>query len=265
MPPRVIPDEAVILYQEAHRGFLPGLRLRLQESGIRIAEEIPRGDATQDALDGKLVVALAGDGTLLTLSHYMQEGTILLVHARGEGSAGHFAVGHLDNLSEVLNAGEFEVRDVPRLAAVIQRASAAPDTHVDLAFNDYYLGNLDPSRTSKYRVNGERQYSSGLVISTPQGLSGWAAHVHPLRERPIEDIVRDLGPDDFVWVSRETPRDSDYKYEWGCASSLEVEYLSDHGAVQPDGFDQWNVKKHDVVRFAYGAPLRFVAPVGLPG
>jgi hypothetical protein len=259
--PKGIPSEAVILFQEDHRGHLPGLRMRLQETGIGILDEVPRGEASRDALNDRLVVALAGDGTLLTLSHYMQSGTILLVHARGEGSAGHFAVGHLDNLSDVLNEGAFTVRDVPRLQAVIKRASAAPDTVVDLAFNDYYLGNLEPGRLSKYRVNGERQLSSGLIISTPQGLTGWAANVHPLRELSMPDIEKRMGADKFVYVSRETFRDTDYYHEYGFTNALDVEYLSDHGCVQPDGFDQWNVKRHDVVRFTYGAPLRFVGPV----
>ncbi len=261
MAARGFPDEAVILYQEDHRGYLPGLRLRLAESGVRILDEVARSEATLDALDGRLVVALAGDGTLLTLSHYMTCGTVLLVHARREGSAGHFAVGHLDNLSEVLNAGRFTVRDVPRLAATIRRASAAPDTHVDLAFNDFYLGNLQPGRLSKYRVLDEMQVSSGLIIATPQGLTGWAANVHPLREIPLDEIRRRMGGDRFVFVSRETFRDVRYHHEFGFASGLDVEYLSDHGSVQPDGFDQWNVKRHDVVRFTYGAPLRFVGPV----
>lgn len=260
MPPRGIPSEAVILYQEEHRGYLPGLRLRLAESDIAIRDEIPRREASRDELDGRLVVALAGDGTLLTLSHYMRSGTVLLVHARREGSAGHFAVGDLDNLADVLNGGRFVARDVPRLSAVIERASASPDTVVDLAFNDYYVGNTDPARLSKYRLDGETQTTSGLILATPQGLTGWAAHAHPLRDMDLHAVRGEMGSDRFVFLSREVPRDAGYARAFGYAKSVEIEYLSDHGCVEPDGFDQWNVKRHDVVRISYGAPLTFVSP-----
>ena len=148
---------------------------------------------------------LGGDGTLFTLTHYLQKGFIVGVHAGEDNSIGHFmglslakekleGDGSLqEKMASLVNSIEsnkdFTERAFVfyhRLKAYINKATGIT-VPVDMAFNEYAMGNNLFGRPSKYFLSvlsegtrsspGEWQRSSGVICSTLQGMSGWSRHI----------------------------------------------------------------------------------------
>lgn len=160
-----------------------------------------------------LFFVLGGDGTLFTLTHYLQKGYIVGIHAGNDRSVGHFmgislaqerlsGQGCLQEKMKLLGEKAIEEREAGatasptftkynRLKACIHKATGT-SLPVDLAFNEYAIGNNLFGRPSKYLLSlerddtagpvhpssrGEWQRSSGVIVSTYHGMSGWVRHL----------------------------------------------------------------------------------------
>ncbi len=172
---------------------------------------LSRNNLNHADLEGvSLYFTLGGDGTLFTLTHYLKEGFIVGIHSCGERSVGHFmglsAKDPMErengNLPKLMLKLALEVRSkgerisalashfsrYQRLEARIERATGIT-IPVDLAFNEYAIGNDLFGRPSKYvilvhedeggegDIKEEWQRSSGLITSTYHGMSGWISYV----------------------------------------------------------------------------------------
>ncbi len=267
--------DVVIVYHEEFAYDLPNLQTILREELTQLPLALPadaqvqtmvRADVTAERLrHAGLVVAYGGDGTLLSVSHYVRRTPVLHVHSSGPGSVGHFAAADLRGLRPALRAG-MVLASVPRLAASIT-SSTGHSSSVDLALNEYYIGNRVPWHATKLRISADGGppvpvTSSGLLACTLAGYSGWASHVTHL---PLSEFLQRHGGGlgRFCYVLREPMEESPPLS--GLASVLEIEAVGGFGSVVPDAYDEFTYKRHDRIRIevATDSPLQLVRPKGV--
>jgi len=161
---------------------------RLQTAGVSIlvAEELAEvggGDCqirqrAALATEADLVIAMGGDGTLLSVAHYAAPaGTPLL--GVDLGSFGFVAAQQpaavLENLEELLS-GRYDTESRLMLSAEIRRDRQVIDTY--LALNDVVIAKTSPRRMIRLqtKVDGELvavYAADGLIISTPTGSTAY--------------------------------------------------------------------------------------------
>lgn len=120
-----------------------------------------------------LVITVGGDGTFLDVSHFVDDKTLMLgVNSNPEQSTGFFCAATTENLKEILTKiNQFPQTTLNRLK-IIRNGQEIPIN----VLNDILLANSNPAATTIYRLgtNGFKEFkSSGLLISTAAGSSGW--------------------------------------------------------------------------------------------
>ena len=127
--------------------------------------------------DADLIVIVGGDGTFLRTSHHVLDGTPIFPVSSDTryNEAFHSKASPEDfekKFGKIMK-GEFKITKLPRLEARINGKSAGM-----LAVNEIFVGSRHPYHTSRYtlRVKGrsEFQKSSGVLITTEAGRTGWA-------------------------------------------------------------------------------------------
>lgn len=147
--------EAVARVQVIPRAFLPNLILGQED----------------------VVIALGRDGLVANVMKYLQEQPLIGVNPepdRWEGLLLPFQPGDLDALLPRVLARRHTERSVTMAVAQTR------DGQTLYAANDFFLGIRD-HRSARYEIEyrgrRERQCSSGVIISTGLGMSGWHASV----------------------------------------------------------------------------------------
>jgi hypothetical protein len=122
---------------------------------------------------GDVVMALGQDGLVANTAKYARAQPLIGVNpdpARFDGVLLPFAVRDVRGALEATLRGSAKVREV-----TLAEASLSDGQRL-LAFNDLFLG----ARThvsARYRLDGEAQSSSGLLVSTGAGSTGWLSSV----------------------------------------------------------------------------------------
>lgn len=239
---------------------------------------MPRNDLHHDRLkDIGIYFVMGGDGTLFTLTHYLRKGFIVGIHADQDKSVGHFmglslarerlrGEGCLQekmvSLVEGIASNSGFVKSVfglyYRLKGHIRKATGIT-VPVDMAFNEYALGNNLFGRPSKYRLSvlttgssppaREWQRSSGVICSTMQGISGWVRHILP-QDRYDEvmaaySIKMNQTVPELFYIVREPMNDA--VLESGFATQLVIESDTAGGIVSLDGFNEVPFERNDEV------------------
>lgn len=123
-----------------------------------------------------LVIALGGDGTFLTASHFILDKTLLFgVNSDPEYKEGFFmAATKIDfekKMIKIFNE-KYTIKKLHRLEASIGNKKIP-----DLALNEFSIACQKPYYTARYylTVKGvkERQKSSGILVSTAAGSYAW--------------------------------------------------------------------------------------------
>ena len=254
--------QVLLVYKKTHEPVhdhaLGHLQEVLNEHGqslkvtLRARELVKRSDF----LGRDLVIVLGGDGTLTSISHNIDDATLVMgvnSHPRSadpEGSVGFYMDSDVetfaDDLSAVL-AGTAIVNRLPRLQAVIETTSGNRFT-TDPALNDLLIANTHQYAPSKYRLTrGDMdtfQTSSGLLFSTWFGQHAWLTHAAPLdafRACKAEATTEQAGDHCFI-LARDLPLEQRQVAPWAhMAWSAESTVLvSDmhRGYVVPDGWDE---------------------------
>ena len=146
----------------------------------------------------RFVVSVGGDGTLLTASHYVEEGTLLGVNSAPRDSVGYLALAQRATIPATLDAiasGRLQPVPVTRLSVTLDGA-----TLPEAALNDVLIAHQHPAATSRYLVRLGRQSethrSSGLWVSTPAGstagIRSSGGAIMPLRSRRLQFRAREL-------------------------------------------------------------------------
>ena len=130
---------------------------------------------TQNALEGvDLIIAIGGDGTVLSASHYILDAPLLAVNSSPETSVGALATISLKELPKKLEQIKkgIKTEDLERIEVSIN------DCLIDhLSLNEVFIGNEKSYLISKYMVEfknkKEKQLSSGILFSTGTGSTAW--------------------------------------------------------------------------------------------
>lgn len=136
--------------------------------------------------DKDLIVVIGQDGLVANTAKYVNGLPIIGVNPdieRYDGILLKHAPNELDLVIKNVLKGVFETKQVTMAKAQLN------DGQTLLAFNDFYIG-ADSHKSSRYDIefNGkkERQSSSGIIISTGAGSTGWLSSLFNMANNIIK-------------------------------------------------------------------------------
>ncbi len=205
---------------------------------------MPREKMNISQLRGTDCILIAGgDGTFLSTSHLILDETpVLGVNTDTEKSVGFYLKSDLATVSRDIETiltekpgKAYYIHTLPRLSATIETQSGNV-INTDLALNDLLIANTVAYYPSKYRISfvgkDENQSSSGVIVFTRAGFSGWARNV----------LKRDLnmGKNQFGFVVREPMGCTLVEGILGKNDDLVLESDMHRGFAVPDSFDEYH-------------------------
>lgn len=124
-----------------------------------------------------LIISIGGDGTVLNTSHYMLDETPVLTIKSTEGSTGalcEISANNFENaLKKILN-GDFKIEKWTRAEGRFGKRKV-------FALNEIYVGTRFSPSMARYELmrkdKSELQMSSGVVITTGTGSTGWYSNI----------------------------------------------------------------------------------------
>lgn len=144
--------------------------------------------------DYDLIFSLGGDGTLLRSAYFINKCNQVLigVNTDNKNSTGFYCPLHaescidINNMKKLLNS-DFQTRKMNKLSISIGDRNY-------YFMNDLYLGEKFMGRVSKYKltVNSDQSSiikSSGIIISTFSGYSGWIQNANTISYPKFSDLI----------------------------------------------------------------------------
>lgn len=137
---------------------------------------VPREMIDAAGLDSSsIVIALGGDNHFVYVSHFLRKAPLLGVNAdrlRSHGGLLRIDETQLEATAAALRAGRLSLEAWPRLEASVDGRPAG------LATSELFLGERLRKNMSRHvlrlgRGQEEEQKSSGLLVATPAGSTGW--------------------------------------------------------------------------------------------
>lgn len=128
--------------------------------------------------DDDLVITVGQDGLVSNTAKYLQGQPVLAVNPDPDRFDGVLLPFTVDNIEQSLHAalhGEMTVRDVSLAKAELN------DGQTLLAFNDFFIGarsHVSARYTIQLGGKQEAQSSSGIIVSTGAGSTGWLQSVY---------------------------------------------------------------------------------------
>ncbi len=161
----------------AHEGHLHSqgvLRDSLKSHGIDY-HEVKAGEPKPD-IHFDLVIALGGDGTLITSSYYINDSTPIIGIRSSSASVGFLCAGdHADipGIIEAYQANQLRYTDRHRFYAHVHKHDGTIETSSIAALNDFLFAAESPAATTRYKITFlgrvETHKSSGVWIATATG------------------------------------------------------------------------------------------------
>ena len=147
-----------------------------------------------------LVIAIGGDGTILSASHYLLDCPLLAVNLSPETSEGALAtlsILQLDKkLDEILN-NKHTTENLERIQILIN-SSILPL----LALNEVFIANEKAYLVSKYKIKfkdkEEIHKSSGIIASTGTGSTAWFKSANGLPFSQQSKFIRFIIREPFI-------------------------------------------------------------------
>lgn len=252
-------DHAALERRHAHReAALEGVSRAIPVSWRRV--RIDRADLARFVFEPEdLVVAVGQDGLVANAAKYLRGQLVLGVNpdpASYDGVLVRHRPDRARRLLAAMAAGRVLVEE--RVLA----AASLDDGQRLLALNEIFAGHRS-HQSARYvlRQGGkeERQSSSGVLVTTGTGATGWARSVNGERRRPLalpapaDPALAFLVREPFPSVSTGTSLDGG---PLGADEPLElVSEMDDGGVLFADGIED------DRIEFPFGARARFdVAP-----
>jgi NAD+ kinase len=209
--PSVAPMRAA---HEAHEATLVEVERALAGAGVAY-KRVYRARLQPRMAEGRLVVSVGGDGTLLDTSHEVKNASVLGVNSDPEHSVGFLCAADRTTFAALLDdvvSGKLTPTRVRRLAGAVDgRALPFP------VLNDVLVAHKNPAATSRYLIEHggvvEDHKSSGIWIATAAGstaaLSAAGGAILDLDDERAQLMVRepfvaDGKPHalDAVWLGR---------------------------------------------------------------
>jgi NAD kinase len=242
----------VVVYKSDNNDMGSALTLLKKQLSEFKPDFIPREKLLERDTRDALVIIAGGDGTFLGASHRILDNYSLVIGVKlSDSSRGYYTTTDIKGVHalayHVLNhvPSTYEIVRLPRLECVMHTDSGNW-VKTDLAVNEFFIANTVPYLPSRYilkfvdrsgHVVEERQMSSGVVVSTKQGYSGWSKHIPGATEQVI-------GSDMLVMVRE--PMD-DYKlpsfFVNGICDKLFITSEMHRGFVVPDAFDEYHFNR----------------------
>ena len=211
-----------------------------------------------------LVISVGGDNSFTRVSHFLDDTPILGVCSDPLRSVGHLCTwkaGHEKSIGELqqrLGTKNFEVEDWTRIGVVLDGKSLG-----EWGINEVFLGEKERTSMSRYLLDDVEVKSSGLVVYTGAGSTGWAcsAGAQPFdrKEATLGFIHTEAYTDGMEWT----------KEAWHTIDSSEnlvVKSLNDNGILSFDGWGrdtEYKFQRGSVAELRTGLPLKvLVFPEG---
>ncbi len=142
-------------------------------------------DVSKDDIEGKdLVITVGGDGTVLAVNGIIGNTPILSVNSDPSRSVGNYTRGNRDTFPQLFDLWleqKHQEERIPRLEATIEG-----DDSIYRFLNDCLFTNKNPAAMTRYIIttddNTERQFSSGVWVSTGSGSTG---AIHSAGMQPV--------------------------------------------------------------------------------
>jgi NAD kinase len=150
--------------------------------------------------DVKQVIAIGGDGTILSASHFIKDKPILAVNSQPENSVGALTTINLENLNEKIQ----QIKENKHQEEKLERIQAfINDKPLDcLALNEIFLANEKAYHISKYKIKyqnkEEEQLSSGLIFSTGTGSTAWFKSAGGTPFSPQEKFIKMITREPYI-------------------------------------------------------------------
>ena len=212
--------------------------------------------------ESDLLIILGQDGLLANTAKYVQGFPMIGINPdpdRYDGVLLNFSSKDFRNNLKRILQGNFETKQVTMAKASLN------DGQELLAFNDFYIG-ANSHVSSRYSIefNGqkENQSSSGIIISTGAGSTGWLSSIFNMAGNVNRFINKDANRNNFtlgwnenklVFMVREPFLSRSSKIDLGCGiininNSLQIEsHMSAGGVIFSDGIES------DFLKFNAGA------------
>ncbi len=168
----------------------------IQKEGFDITYSWKNTLSKENMQDTDLIIAIGGDGTTLSASHFISEKPLLSVNSSPHTSEGALTTIPYEELEQKLEEikGKIETEKLERIKISINGKPISL-----LALNEIFIANEKAYLISKYKLKfkdkEEIQKSSGLIFSTGTGSTAWfkSAGGKPFspQERFIKMIVRE--------------------------------------------------------------------------
>ena len=181
---------------DEHMETLEQLLKALDRRGVE-HREVVRADLEGRIKGVDMVISVGGDGTFLDASHHIDTLPLLGINSSRSSSFGHFCLGNLKNIEQVLNDIESDSIKTIKLLRLelLLNGKVLPD----LVLNEVLIAHSNPAATSRFIVHlrgmTEEQKSSGIWVSTPSGSTGSlrsaGGTVLPIDDQRYQYIVRE--------------------------------------------------------------------------
>lgn len=182
---------------KAHYESLDRIRKELSERGILFSRSYMPYSEYEDFRDKDLIISVGGDGTVLNSSQYIEDRTPMLTvrsDSRSFGTLCEIDAKDFEMALEHIMEGEYDTQNWTRVEGRFGSRRV-------FALNEVYVGARHSPTMARYELvyggKTEAQMSSGVVISTGTGSTGWYANVpgsdgrFPRTSKSLRFIVRE--------------------------------------------------------------------------
>ncbi len=166
-------------YEEAHNTYREGLRTTLSSIPLRIRNQTidKRELSTFQFGNNDLVVVVGDDGLLVNVAKYIGKQPVISVNPDEQRFDGVLASCNVQNFPQTLKQ---VLEDKMEIQYLTMAEARLDDGQTIRALNDLFVGrrtHVSAKYELSYKDARERQSSSGIIVSTGTGSTGWMTSV----------------------------------------------------------------------------------------
>lgn len=209
--------------------------------------------------DYDLIISLGGDNSFTKISHSCDSTPILGVNSDPERSRGHLLSASIRTEQDVhelelnLRKSDFRIEEWPRIECEINN-----DISTTLATSEIFVGEKLRKNMSRHILEhtyvNEEQKSSGLLVSTGAGYTGW----YKSATSQIDDIGCFKPAQILYWAVTE-PFEASVKNGYISNDSvMKVRSLNDDGIISIDSWEEYDFSRGATAEIKIGKSLKVV-------
>jgi NAD+ kinase len=224
-------------------------------------EKVWKNIISKNHLNGiDLVIAIGGDGTFLSASHFIENTPILGVNSDTERSEGALTTTNITKLNKKIKQilkNKVRIKNYTREKIIIYQKNKKIET--ENALNETFFGNINPHHTTNYKIEykdkKENQKSSGVIISTGTGSTAWYHSMggFPFRreKKQLRFRIREL-------YKRKLNKSKIKKGKIKTNEKITIISKMNHAMIAIDSIRTYYLNKNDKAEISIGKPLRVI-------